>query len=99
MTTQYPLVTVYESQGMLGAQVVKSKLESAGLPVFLKYESYGQVLGLTVDVLGLVQVLVPSDVADDARAILDQDDDGVDYDAGADDAGDGEQDPNDPGSE
>jgi len=51
---QLKLVTVYESQGMLGAQVVKGKLESAGLPVLLKYESYGQVLGLTVDGLGLV---------------------------------------------
>jgi hypothetical protein len=64
------LITVYESQGMLGAQVVKGKLESAGLPVLLKYESFGQVLGLTVDGLGLVKVQVPADVAEDALALL-----------------------------
>ncbi len=69
---KFELITVYQSQGMLGAQVAKSKLESAGLPVFLKYESFGQVLGLTVDGLGRVEVQVPSDVADDARSLLDE---------------------------
>ncbi len=68
------LVTVFESQGMLGAQVAKSKLESAGLPVLLKYESYGQILGLTVDGLGLVEVQVPADVAEDALALLSEED-------------------------
>ncbi len=66
----FELVTVYESQGMLGAQVVKSKLESAGLPVLLKYESFGQLLGLTVDGLGSVAVQVPADYAEDALALL-----------------------------
>ncbi len=70
---QPKLITVYESQGMLGAQVVKGKLESAGLPVLLRYESFGQVLGLTVDGLGLVEVQVPEELADDARALLDED--------------------------
>jgi hypothetical protein len=70
----FEFVTVYESQGMLGAQVVKSKLESAGLPALLKYESYGQLLGLTVDGLGTVLVLVPADLAEDALAVLDDDD-------------------------
>jgi hypothetical protein len=69
-------VTVYESQGMLGAQVVKSKLESAGLPALLKYESYGQLLGLTVDGLGTVRVLVPADLVEDALAVLDDEDSG-----------------------
>ncbi len=71
---QTKLITVYESQGMLGAQVVKGKLESAGLPVLLKYESFGQVLGLTVDGLGLVEVQVPADLAEDALALLDEQD-------------------------
>jgi hypothetical protein len=65
------MITVYRSQGMLGAAVAKSKLESAGVPVMLKYESYGQVLGLTVDGLGLVEVQVPEDWAEDATAMLD----------------------------
>ncbi len=68
------LITVYWSQGMLGAQVVKAKLESAGVPVLLKYESVGQVIGLTVDGLGRVEVRVPAAWADDARALLMEDD-------------------------
>jgi hypothetical protein len=62
--------TVYRSQGMLSAQVVKAKLESAGVPVMLKYEAAGQIFGLTVDGLGLVEVLVPVAWADEARALL-----------------------------
>ncbi len=79
---KFELITVYQSQGMLGAQVAKGKLESAGLPVFLKYESYGQILGLTVDGLGLVEVQVPSDLADDARSLLDESEDEAEQEAG-----------------
>lgn len=64
------LVTVYTAQGMLPAQVIKGKLESAGIPVLLKYEAIGQVLGLTVDGLGLVEVQVPEGWADAAEALL-----------------------------
>ncbi len=66
------LVTVYHSQGMLPAQVVKAKLESAGVPALLKYEAIGQIFGLTVDGLGLVEVLVPAQWADEARALVDE---------------------------
>jgi hypothetical protein len=66
------LVTVYESQGMLGAQVAKSKLQSAGIPVLLRYESFGQVLGLTVDALGRVDVQVPEEWAEEALRLLDE---------------------------
>ncbi len=76
------LVTVYTAQGMLPAQVIKGKLESAGIPVLLKYEAIGQVLGLTVDGLGLVEVRVPSEWADTAAALL-QEEPG-EGDAGAD---------------
>ncbi len=70
---QLELVTVYYSQGMLQAEVIRGKLESAGVPVFLKYESIGQVFGLTVDGLGLVQVQVPADWQETARELLDED--------------------------
>jgi hypothetical protein len=49
---------------------VKGKLESAGIPVFLKYEALGQVLGVTVDGLGLVEVQVPSTWAEEATALV-----------------------------
>jgi len=67
---EFKLVTVYISQGMLGAQVVKAKLESAGIPVALKYEAVGQVLGLTLDGLGMVEVQVPSELEEEASQLI-----------------------------
>ena len=64
------LTTVCISQGLLQAEVYKSKLESAGIPVILEYESLGPTLGITVDGLGEVRVLVPDALADEAKALL-----------------------------
>ena len=68
------LVTVYTSQGMLAAQVVKGKLESAGIPVLLKYEALGQIVGLTVDGLGRVRVQVPGHLAEQALILVQEED-------------------------
>jgi len=75
MSTKQPyrrdnLVCVAVTYGQMAAQVYKSKLESAGIPVLLQYESAGLILGLTVDGLGQVRVMVPEDLADEARALL-----------------------------
>ena len=67
------LVTIYSAQGMLSAYVIKGKLESAGIPALLKYESLGPIYGLTVDGLGQVRVQVPADLADQALALIDED--------------------------
>ena len=64
------LVTVYTASGQLQAQVIKTKLESAGIPALLNYESAGVVFGITVDGLGEVRVMVPEGLAEEARAIL-----------------------------
>jgi hypothetical protein len=64
------LVTVHIASGMLSAQVIKTKLESVGIPALLDYESAGVVLGITVDGLGEVRVMVPEDLAEEARALL-----------------------------
>lgn len=64
------LVTIYRSGGMLGAEVVKGKLEAAGIPVMLKYDSASLVFGLTVDGLGMVEVQVPEEYAEDAEALV-----------------------------
>jgi hypothetical protein len=64
------LVTVHTASGLLNAQVVKTKLESVGIPALLDYESAGVVLGITVDGLGEVRVMVPEDLAEEARALL-----------------------------
>ena len=64
------LTTVRVAQGLLQAEVYKSKLESAGIPVLLGYESIGPTLGITVDGLGEVRVMVPDDLAAEAEALL-----------------------------
>jgi hypothetical protein len=64
------LETVYTCQGLLQANVIRGALESAGIPVILKYESIGPTIGLTVDGLGRVEVRVPSKWAAEARDLL-----------------------------
>ena len=59
MTKKSDFVVICTVQGELQASVIKSHLESEGIPVLLKYESAGIVFGLTVDGLGAVKVLVP----------------------------------------
>jgi len=67
------MVTVYAAQGMLAAEVIKGKLQSAGIPALLAYESVGPIYGLTVDGLGLVRVQVPQRFAEDALALINED--------------------------
>ncbi len=64
------LTTVYIAHGMLRAMVIRGALESAGIPVMLKYESLGPTLGITVDGLGKVEILVPVEWAEEARQLL-----------------------------
>jgi hypothetical protein len=64
------LVSVFTSNGPLAAEVVKGRLESAGIPAILKYESLGRVYGLTIDGLGAVHVLVHREREQEARELL-----------------------------
>jgi hypothetical protein len=66
------LTTVYVTQGLLRAQVVKAKLKDADIPVLLDYESVGPVIGILVDGLGEVRVKVPAGYADAARILLEE---------------------------
>ena len=66
------LTTVRVAQGLLQAEVYKSKLESAGIPVLLEYESVGPALGITVDGLGEVRVMVHDELAAEARTLLEE---------------------------
>jgi len=63
-------VVVFTSHGPLEAEVAKSKLSSEGILAVLRFEAVGRVLGLTVDGLGMVEVLVAPADAERARAIL-----------------------------
>ncbi len=70
MEKELKLETVAVTSGMLQAQVLKSKLESAGIPVLLSYESAGLIFGVTVDGLGAVRVQVPEEMAEEARSLI-----------------------------
>ncbi|MDF1514838.1 MAG: DUF2007 domain-containing protein [Anaerolineae bacterium] len=67
------LVIVHQVQGQLRAAVIRSALESAGIPVMLRFESLGATLGLTIDGIGRVDILVPPEWAAEARDLLDVD--------------------------
>jgi hypothetical protein len=74
---QSELTVIQVEHGLLRAQVIKAKLEEAGIPVLLKYESVGPVIGITVDGLGEVRILVPARCAAEARALIEvKDEDG-----------------------
>ena len=64
------LVVICTVQGELAAYIIKSHLESEGIPVLLKYESAGRVYGITVDGLGQVTILVPQELAEEAKHII-----------------------------
>lgn len=64
------LRTVYVTQGMLRAMVIRGALESAGIPVMLSYETLGPTLGILVDGIGRVEVKVPSEWEQEARDLL-----------------------------
>lgn len=66
----FELAEVCVEQGLLRAQVIKAKLEEAGIPVLLQYESIGPVMGITVDGLGQVRVLVPIQYIHEAHMLI-----------------------------
>ena len=69
------LITVYKAYGQPEAEIVKGRLNVENIPAMLKYESLGNVYGLTIDGLGQVEVLVPLKYAEQAREILGQETD------------------------
>jgi hypothetical protein len=69
MSASDQLVTVATAK-YLEAQIIKGRLESEGIPVLLSYESAGLVYGITVDGLGEVKIMVPRNLAEEAREIL-----------------------------
>jgi hypothetical protein len=64
------LVVICKVQGELAANVIKSHLESEGIPALMKWEALGRVGGITVDGLGQVTILVPKEFAEDAKLVI-----------------------------
>ena len=61
---------VYVANGMLEAESVKILLESFGIHAYTNQESAGIAYGLTVGPLGEVEVCVPQDKIQEAKAII-----------------------------
>lgn len=64
------LAVVYTAAGRIEANIVKGMLEAAGIPVELSQESAGTVYGFTVGTMGLVEILVPEQRADEAKTLI-----------------------------
>ena len=68
------LTIVATVSGIMTAEILKSKLEDAGIPVLLDYESAGVVFGITASGLKLsqVRILVAQDDAELAEQVLNE---------------------------
>jgi hypothetical protein len=64
------LVVVFTSAGPGYADIIKSTLEAAGIPATTSREGAGAAYGFTVGTMGLVDVLVTADRAEEAKALL-----------------------------
>jgi hypothetical protein len=68
-------VVVWQAANTLEAQVVKGRLESEGIPAYVRSEALSAIYGLTAGNLARADVLVPGLLADQALEILFPDDD------------------------
>jgi len=55
---------------MVEAHLIRGKLESENIPTMLKYESVGQIYGITVDGLSEVQIFVPKELQKEAAQLI-----------------------------
>lgn len=70
MQQDHRLTTIYRAANQIEAEIIRGMLESNGIPALLKYESLGQIYGLTVDGLAQVEVQVPQKYIQDAENLL-----------------------------
>lgn len=61
---------VFRSRGELQAQVVKSLLDSFGIPSALQSQAPGSVYAFTTNGMGEYRILVAQEFADEARKII-----------------------------
>ncbi len=64
------LVVIYRAAGEAEAELVKGKLNAAGIPAILEHEAGARMMGLMVDGWGEYRVLVPENQVRQARAVL-----------------------------
>ncbi len=71
MENETELLELMVVDGLMEAEIIKSKLENFEIPCMLKFEAVGRLLGITSDGLGKVQVMIPPDFLEKAKEILD----------------------------
>jgi hypothetical protein len=64
------LVEVYFARNSMEAQVIKSLLESFGIPSVFKSNAAPSVHIFTMDGMAEVRVMVPAALADDAKKLI-----------------------------
>jgi hypothetical protein len=70
MENETELIELIVIDGLMEAEIIKSKLDNFEIPCMLKFEAVGRLLGITSDGLGKVQVMVPPDFLEKAKEIL-----------------------------
>lgn len=71
------IVVIATAVGPMQAALIKSQLEANHIRVMLSQESAGTAYGFTVGAMGLVDVLVAEEQAEEARAILKESSTGI----------------------
>lgn len=66
------LVEIRVVEGFLEAEILKSKLESFGIPCMLKSETAKRLFGLTLNGLGKVKIIVQKKFRERAEEILNE---------------------------
>jgi len=61
---------VHIASGMTNANIIVGRLETEGIPTRLKYEAAGTIYAVTIDGLGEVRVMVPSNCLEKALKVL-----------------------------
>ena len=64
------MIEVYKAKGELEAQVIKGMLESYGVPCLLQSHAASSVHSFAVDGMGEVRILVSEKAADEARRLI-----------------------------
>jgi hypothetical protein len=59
-------------EGFLEGEILKSKLDSYGIPCMLKEESARRLFGLTLNGLGKIKVMIPVQYKEKAEEILNE---------------------------
>ena len=58
-------------EGMVEAEIIKSKLTGFDIPCVLNFESAGRLYGITIDGLGEIRIMVNAEDYEKAKEIID----------------------------